>query len=416
MDRKIEKKRFTLRNIAIYGGLLVLAGFFFSAIYREAGTDRLNVQEDRLLVDTIETGVFKEYITLFGTVEPIKTVFLDAVETGKIEDIFAEDGSMVVEGQQIIRLSNLDLQLNVLNQEAQIITQINTIRNTSILMEQQSLALKEEALDVAYRLDQLEKQAKRNSELYSEKVIAQVEFEETQDEYEHLQRREKLLKATLEKDSLFNKMQQNQMETSLDLMKRNLAVATTSLENLTVKAPISGQLSSLDAEVGELISRGDKIAQIDVLDDYKIRARIDEFYISRIFPQQAGSLLVNKQTYPLKIKKIYPEVANGTFEADLVFTGERPKNIKRGQSLSIKLSLSDETKALLLAKGGFYQETGGNWVYVINPKTGIARKKAINIGRQNPNYYEVLGGLEDGDIVIVSSYDYFGDKEELVLQ
>ncbi len=416
MDRKIEKKTWTAKRIGLYTIAVAVVGFLFSAIYREAGTSRLNVQSERLLTDTVETGVFKEFITLFGVVEPISTVYLDAIESGRVEEIFVENGAMVDEGQELMRLSNLDLQLNVLNQEAQIITQINTIRNTSILMDQQSLSIKEQALDVEYRIDLLGKRTSRNNTLFRDSVISQVDFEETQDEYEHLLRRRKLLRQTIEKDSLFQLMQKNQMENSLDLMQRNLAIAKNSLDNLTVRAPISGQLSGMDSEVGQLINRGDRIAQIDILDDFKIRARIDEYYISRIFPEQEGNFVMDGNTYTLRIRRIYPEVSNGTFEADLVFVGGRPSNIKRGQTISLKLSLSDETQAMLLEKGGFYQATGGNWVYVVDQKSGMARKRDIRVGRQNPNYYEVIEGLNEGDVVIVSSYDNFGDKEELVLK
>lgn len=416
MDKKIEKKKWTVKRVGLYTVAVAAVAFLFSTIYKEAGTSRLNVQSERLLTDTIKTGVFKEFITLFGIVEPISTVYLDAIESGRVEEIFVENGAMVSEGQELMRLSNLELQLNVLNQEAQIITQINTIRNTSILMDQQSLSIKEQALDVAYRIDQLEKRAMRNKSLYRDSVISQVDYEETQDEYEHLLRRRILLGQTIAKDSLFQLMQQNQMDNSLGLMQRNLAIAKNSLENLKVRAPISGQLSGMGSEIGQLINRGDRIAQIDILDDYKIRARIDEYYISRIFPEQEGTFVMDGNTYTLRIRRIYPEVANGTFEADLVFVGDRPSNIKRGQTISLKLSLSDESQAMLLAKGGFYQATGGNWVYVIDPRSGLARKRNIRVGRQNPNYYEVIEGLSEGEVVIISSYDNFGDKEELVLK
>ena len=416
MDRKIEKKRFDIKKIGLIVVVIAAAAFLFSAIYRDAGTSRLNVETERLLTDTIHRGVFKEFITIFGVVEPIKTVYLDAIESGRIEEISLESGTMVKEGQQIMRLSNMDLQLNVLNQEAQIITQINTIRNTSILMEQQSLSLKEQALDVEFQIDLQNKRTDRNLSLFRDSVIAQVEYEETQDEYEHLLRRRKLLSATMEKDSLFQVMQTNQMNTSLDLMERNLGIAKQSLDNLIIRAPISGQLSSLDSEIGELINRGDRIAQIDVLSDYKIRARIDEFYISRIFPEQEGSFTLDGKTYNLKILRIYPEVNNGAFEVDLVFLGERPDNIKRGQTISLKISLSDESQAMLLAKGGFYQSSGGNWVYVIDQATNTASKRDIRVNRQNPNYYEVEQGLNEGDVVIISSYENFGDKDVLVLK
>lgn len=416
MDRKIEKSKWPFRKIAIYA--VVLAGLIaiISMIVRDAGTSRLNVESERLLTDTINRGVFKEYITLFGSVEPIKTVYIDAIESGRIEQIYVEDGAMVDAGQEIMRLSNLELQLNVLNQEAQIVNQINTIRNQSILMEQQSLNLREQALSVAYQIDLFEKRTNRNQKLYADAVISQVDYEETEDEFEHLLRRREMLAATIAKDSLYHALQQGQMETTLDLMRRNLDIARSSLGNLIIRAPINGQLSSMDSEIGELISRGDRIAQIDELEDFKIRASIDEFYLRRVFPQQEASFTMDGRTYELQIKKIYPTVTNGAFEVDMVFTSDRPDNITRGQTISLKLSLSDETEAMLLAKGGFYQATGGNWVYVIDPATGNARKRDIRIGRQNPNYYEVQQGLAEGDIVIISNYENFGDKDELVLK
>lgn len=414
MDEKIEKKKPIGKFILIAAGLIGLA-FFTASIYKNAGTSRLNVQQERLLTDTIHSGVFKEFITIFGTVEPLKTVYLDAIESGRIEEIFVEDGTMVEAGSPIMRLSNLDLQLDVLNQEAQIVNQINTIRYQGIVREQQSLNLREQGLDVAYQLDLLRKRTRRNKALYQDSVIAQVDYEETQDEYEHLLRRQKLLQATIAQDSLAQIAQEDQMATSLDLMRRNLNFAKNSLSNLIVSAPINGQLSSLDSEIGELISEGSRIAQIDVLDDYKIRARIDEFYISRIFPNQTGSFTMDGKSYELSIKKIYPEVLNGAFEVDLLFRGDRPKNIKRGQTISLKLSLSDETEAMLLAKGGFFQSTGGNWIFVLD-KDGVARRRDIRLGRQNPNFYEVQQGLENGDIVIISSYENYGKKEELVVE
>jgi HlyD family secretion protein len=416
MDRKIEKKKWPWWRIALYMVISVAVVYGLNSLYQQAGTSRLNVDQERILLDTVHQGVFKEYITIFGTVEPFKTVYLDAVESGKIEEIYVEDGSVIKEGTPILRLSNLDLQLSVLNQEAQIIDQINTIRNQTILMDQQSLRLKEDALSVDYQIALLSERTRRNKLLYQDSAIAMVEYQETRDEYEFLLNRRKLLKATITQDSLYQAMQQNQMESSVDLMRRNLEFAKNSLDNLTVRAPLDGQLSSLDSEIGELINEGDRIAQIDVLDTYKIRARIDEFYISRIFPNQEGSFTMDGVTYTLKIKKIYPEVSEGSFEVDLYFDDQFPKNIKRGQTIALKLSLSDETEARLLAKGGFFQETGGNWVYEVDPQGGVARKKSIRIGRQNPDYYEVIDGLDEGDIIIVSSYENYNKKEELILK
>lgn len=416
MDKKIQKKGFSWQKILLYTVIVGVAGFLFSAIYKDAGTSRLNVETERLLIDTVHQGVFQEFIPVTGVVQPIKTVFIDAVEGGRVEEKFVEDGAMVKQGQPILKLSNPDLQLSYLNQEANIVAQINQLRSNSIMMEQQSLNLQEQALDVEYRLDLLEERTKRNKELAENGALDRVTFEETEDEYEHLLRRKAMLAKTITRDSMFQVLQQEQMESSLDLMQRNLAFGKQSIDNLTVKAPIQGQLSGLDTELGELISQGESIAQIDDLSNYKILTRIDEFYISRIFINQEGSFLFAGKRYNLIIKKIYPQVTNGAFEVDMVFTDEVPEGIKRGQTVSIKLELSAEQEGLLLAKGSFYQTTGGNWVYLVDPTTNSARKVDIKVGKQNPNFYEVLEGLRPGDIVITSSYENFGDKDVLELK
>lgn len=415
MDKKIQKKGLGWQKIALYAVILAAVGYFIASVYKDAGTSRLNVETDRLLIDTVHQGIFQEFIPVTGVVQPIKTVFIDAVEGGRVEEKFVEDGAHVKQGQSILRLSNPDLQLTYLNQEAEIVRQINQLRTNSIMMEQQSLNLKEQFLDATYRIDLLDSRTKRNKELAESGALDRVTYEETQDEFEHLLRRKVMLTKTIERDSMFQVLQEEQMEASLDLMKRNLAITRQSLDNLTVKAPIGGQLSGLDTELGELISEGENIAQIDDLSNFKILTRIDEFYISRVFINQKGSFIFAGKTYNLIIKKIYPQVTNGAFEVDMVFTDEVPEGIKRGQTVSIKLELSAEQEAMLLARGSFYQTTGGNWVYMVDSETNSARKVNIKVGKQNPNYYEVLEGLKIGDIVITSSYENFGDKDVLEL-
>ncbi|MFT5747632.1 MAG: HlyD family secretion protein [Paraglaciecola sp.] len=416
MDKKIEKAGLGWKKIVFLAAIAAGVIFFISKLYQDAGTSRLNVETERLLIDTISKGIFQEFIPVTGVVQPIKTVFIDAVEGGRVEEKYVEDGAFVEKGQRILQLSNPDLQLNYINQEANIVSQINQIRTLSIQMEQQSLNLREQSLDVEFNLDLFSKRTKRNATLFDDNVIAKVDFEETQDQYEHLLRRKKMLDLTISKDSLFQDLQQQQMSTSLDLMKKNLDFSQKNLDNLTIRAPIGGQLSGLNKELGELISEGENIAQMDDLTNFKIRARIDEFYISRIFMNQEGSFQFANKSYNLRIKKIYPQVTNGSFQVDMIFTDKFPEGIKRGQTVSIKLQLSAEQQALLLARGSFYQTTGGNWVYVIDTATGNAQKRNIKVGKQNPNYYEVLEGLVPGDVVITSSYENFGDKDELVLK
>ena len=416
MDRKVKKKKWTWQRIAVIAIVVAAVAFFAKEMYQTAGTSKLNVQSDRLLTDTVKMGTFQEFIPVTGVVLPIKEVLIGAIEGGRVEEKFIEDGTMVAPGQPILRLSNPDLQLNYLNQEANIVQQINQIRNLSVMREQQSLNLRETAIDVNYRIEILSNRMDRNKKLFKDGVISEVEYMDTEDEYESLLLRKDLLARTILKDSISTDMQEEQMNTSLDLMQRNLVIARQSLDNLVIKAPISGQLSGLNSELGELITEGSQIAQIDDLSNFKIRVQIDEFYISRIFTQQEGSFNFAGQTYQLSIQKIYPQVTNGTFQADMLFIGNPPEGIKRGQTVSVRLQLSAEQEALLVAKGSFYQTTGGNWIYVVDPSGDVARRRTIRVGQQNPNAYEVLEGLTPGEVVITSSYENFGDNTELVLQ
>ncbi len=416
MDRKIEKKKWTWQRILLIAIIAAAVIFFGRKMYQSAGTSRLNVVTERLLMDTVHQGVFQEYIPVTGVVQPIKTIFIDAVEGGKVEEKLVEDGTMVDKNQVLLKLSNPDLLSNFLNQEANIIAQINQIRNTSLLMEQQSLNLKEQALSVEYQIDLISKRLERNRKLYEGKVVSKVEVEEMEDEFENLLRRKQLLRATIEKDSAYQELQQIQMESSLDLMERNLEITRQSLDNLIVRAPIDGQISGLTLEIGELVTEGENIATLDNLENFKLQVRVDQFYISRVFLNQEGSFEFAGNEYYLRINKIYPQVNNGAFLVDMIFTGDTPEGIKRGQSVSVKLELSAEEEGRLLARGGFYQTTGGNWVYLVDPSSGNAFKRNIRLGRQNPNYYLVEEGLDIGDVVIVSSYENFGDKDELVLK
>ena len=416
MDEIIKKRNNTWQKIII--GILAVGLILWTSVsfYKNSTTSKLNVNQSRILTDTIRKGVFQEFIPVTGVVQPIKTVVIAAVEGGRIEEKLLEDGASVTAGTPILRLSNSDLELNYLNQEGSILAQINQIRNMNLLQEQQSLNLKETALDAQFRLDILKRRVAREKELAEGKAIPQVQYEDTKSEYEALVRRNTLLRKSIEKDSLSAIIQKEQMENSLDLMKRNLEISKKNLENLTVKVPIKGQLSGLAVEVGELIPEGAQIAQIDDLSNFKISVRIDEFYISRIFPEQEGAFVLANEEYKLRITKIYPQVTNGTFEVDMNFLEKPPKGIRRGQTVTVKLQLSAEQEAVLLKRGGFHQSTGGNWVYILSPDGKKAVKRNIRIGRQNPNYYEVLEGLNPGDVVITSSYENFGDKDELILK
>ncbi|MBL7791451.1 MAG: efflux RND transporter periplasmic adaptor subunit [Saprospiraceae bacterium] len=416
MDRVIAKKTWTWQRLALIAVALMAVGFLTLRGLKRSGGARLNVDATRILLDTIHRGAFREQIPVTGAVLPIRSVVIAAVEGGRVEEKFVEDGAMVRSGQLILRLSNPDLQLSYLNQEADIINQISQIQNMSLLRDQQSLNLRESALDVEYRIDLLAKRLQRTRSLARDGVVSKVELQEMEDEYNNLVRRKALLLKTIAKDSLSGLIQSQQMDNSLDLMRRNLDIAKQNLDNLLVKAPIEGQLSGLSAELGESVQEGIQLAQIDDLSAYKVRVRIDEFYISRIYPEQKGFFIFAGKTYELKIAKIYPQVANGAFEADMAFTGPFPAAIKRGQTLSVNLELSAEQEALLISRSSFYQSTNGKWVYVLNPGGQTAVKRAIRLGRQNPSYYEVLEGLNAGEVVIVSGYEDFGEKDILQIK
>ncbi len=415
MDVIIEKKNNKPKKVIIGVLAIALIGWISVSFYKASGKSKLNVQTARILTDTIRQDVFQEFIPVTGIVQPIKTVIIAAVEGGRIEEKLVEDGATVTAGTPILKLSNSDLQMNFLNQEGNIMAQINQVRNLTVMSEQQSLNLKETALDAEFRMRLLKRRMNREKALLEDNAISRVAFEDTQDEYSALVKRNQLLKQSIQKDSLSSIIQAQQMENSLDLMKRNLEMSKKNLDNLIVKAPISGQLSGLSVEVGELIPEGAQIAQIDDLSNFKIRVRIDEFYISRVFPDQEGSFTFANETYNLRISKIYPQVANGGFEVDMKFVSKVPTGIRRGQTVTVKLQLSAEQQATLVKRGGFYQSTGGNWVYILNEDGSKAIKRDIRIGRQNPNYYEVLEGLNPGEVIITSSYENYGDKDELLL-
>lgn len=416
MDKKIEKKTWTPLRIGLVAAAILGATAAGLSIAKHSKGSRLNVEKERLTISTVSRGNFQEFIPVTGVVLPLRTVRMDAIEGGKVEEKFIEDGALVKKGQQILRLSNPDLLVNYLNQEANIISQINQIRNTSLLMEQQSLNLREQALQVDNQIRVIDKRLGRNRKLAQDRIISQVELDEMEDDFSYQKARRTMLAATMRKDSTYQVLQQQQMNSSLDLMQRNLAITKQSLDHLIIRAPIDGQLSGLAKELGESVARAENIGQIDDLSNFKVRVRIDEFYISRIAVGQEGSFQFDGREHKLKIFKIFPQVSNGAFEADMVFEGAAPEGIKRGQSVSVRLELSAEEEATLLARGGFYQTTGGNWVYVIDAATGNGIRQTVRLGRQNPNFYEVLEGLKAGDQVITNSYENYGDKDILILQ
>jgi len=418
VDRKIEKKTVTPRRVAMAAVAIVAVAALSYAVWTTAtGGQALSVDREKLTLSTVEQGPFQEFIAVTGNVLPEQTVYLDAVEGGRVEEMFVQEGAMVDKGDRILRLSNNDLRLQVLNSEASIAEQESRMEQLKLQMEQQSLNLQQQIAQMEYEIRRLERQFERQQRLYEKNLISEEEYLATKDELEYQQRRLRLTRSAYVQDSLAQQSRLASMERTEERLQRNYDVLRESLQNLTVTAPISGQLTALDADVGQIISSGARLGQVDKIDTYKIRAQIDEFYIERVRRgQTATTQPIGGTEYELRVRRVYPEVEDGRFEVDLTFAGEAPASIRRGQSIRLKLELGSPEEATLLARGGFYQSTGGNWAYVLTEDGSEAVRTPIRLGRQNPNHFEVLSGLEPGDRVVTSNYDTFGDADRLVLE
>ena len=416
MDRKIKKRKWPPRRIA---WVSLSAAFVLVVLYNIIFGDhssRLNVQTERITISTVERGEFQEFIPVPGTVIPIKTMYLDAIEGGRVDTVYLEAGSYVERGDSILRLSNTNLTLDIMYREAELFQQSNNLRNTRLVMEQNRLATKAQLLDLDYQIKNQKRSYEEAAELVKRNLISDHAYQEARDQYEYLVGKRELTMETHRQDSIYREVQIQQLEAGLERMQANLELVRQNEENLVLKAPVSGQLTSLNAEMGETKSRGERLGQIDVLDGFQVRVRVDEHYISRVSRGQKGEASYSGETFLLTIDKVYPEVVNGSFEVDMQFDGEAPENIRRGQTLRIRLELGDLSEAILLPTGGFWQATGGQWVFVVDDAGDLARKRHISLGRSNPLHYEVLDGLQPGEKVITSPYDSFGDVDVLVLQ
>lgn len=415
MDRKIEKKKWPLKRVLVFGaaGLFVLI-VAYALLFGDTSAS-LNVETKKITVSTVERGPFQELIPVSGTVLPIKSVYMDAMDGGRIDQIFVEEGAMVKQGDSILRMTNTNLQMELMFREADLFEQMNNLRAVRLAIEQNRLNLREQMAEIDYQNGLQTRNYDRAKALHEKNVISLDEFERTRDDYEYWKTRKLLVTESQRQDSIMRDMQVQQLELSIQRMQQNFKIVRENYENLVQRAPISGQLSQLNAEIGELKSPGERLGQVDVLDGYKVRAAIDEFYISRIAIGQAGESEISGVKSKLIVSRVFPEVRDGRFEIDLQFEGAAPAGIRRGQTIQVRLALGELSEAVMIARGGFYQTTGGNWIYVVNESGDIARKRKIRLGRQNPRMYEVLEGLEPGEQVITSSYDSFGDFEKLNL-
>ena len=415
MDRRIEKKRFTPRRIAL-GGLAAAVIAFGAYALLSVNPSSLNVDAEKLTLAPVTHGPFLEYIVEQGAVMPLTTIYLDAVEGGRVEEVYVLEGAQIEEGTPILRLSNANLQLSVMQREAELFREVNRLRETRVTMGQRRLSMRAGLVETEYQLRQAEREHARQDEMFKADLTSRQDYDEAKDNLEYLTARRDVTVETLRQDSLFQTIQIRQLEESIDRLRLNLELIKQNEENLTIRAPITGLLSSLIAEVGESKPGGDRLGQIDVEDEFKVRAAIDEHYIARIRSGQAGSFDFAGGTYDLVISRVYPEVIEGQFEADMVFPEGMPEGLRRGQTLQVRIALGELADAMQVPRGGFYQKTGGRWIYVLDPTGEFAVRREIRLGRQNSQFFEVLEGLEEGETVITSMYDNFGDMERLVLQ
>ena len=416
VDRVIVKKKWTGKKIMTIAGIAALIVLIGASWYYTSGKSRLNVDSERITISEVKKGAFQEFIPVNGMVMPVTTIYLDAIEGGRVEEKLVEDGAFVKKGQPILRLSNTDLELSLANQETavfEVLTQMQSTKNNAVQNTIQQLNQKAE---VENALTEAERVYKLNKYLYDEKAIGLQEFKASENNYKFQVSRKKLNDQTLQQDAISNKQQIGQMGASYSRMQNALALMRRKVGDLVVRAPVDGQLTSLDAEIGQSKNKGERLGQIDILSGYKVRVDIDEHYLSRVMVGQEGEATVAGKEYRLRVKKVYSQVNNARFQVDMEFVDAVPDGIRRGQTLQIRLALSDETQALLLAKGGFFQQTGGNWVFKLNSDGSKAYKVDVELGRQNPDYYEVISGLQPGDRIVTSSYESYGNMQELVLK
>lgn len=416
MDRVIAKKKWGTKRLLTIAGVIILLGLIGGSYYMTAGKSKLNVEAERITISDIKQGVFQEFIPVNGIVLPLTTIYLDAQEGGRVEEKYVEDGAMMKKDQPIMRLSNTDLELSLANQETQVFNVLTQMQISKNNAEQNSINRQNQLADVNNGLKEAERVFNLNKKLYAQKVIGRQEYESSENLYNYQVQRKKLAEDIMKTDAVSMKQQVDQMGESYQRMKSTLALMRKKVGDLIVRAPIDGQLTSLDAEIGQNKNKGQRMGQIDVTSGYKVRVDIDEHYISRVFIGLVGNFSFANKEYKLKIKKIFTQVTNGKFQVDMEFVDAVPQGIRRGQTLQIRLALSDETRALLLPKGGFYQQTGGNWIFKVNENGNSAYKVDIQLGRQNPDFYEIIQGLKIGDKVVTSSYENYGAMQELVIK
>ena len=416
MDIILEKKKGIRRKHVPYivAGVVVLAGAGWLAFGNHAS--KYKADRDRLTIAPVTRGEFNDYIRVNGQVQPINTIYLSAIEGGTVAKKVVEEGVMVRRGDVIVRLENPMLSLTILDSEAQLAEKQNFLRNTQVTMEQEKLNLRKEKLQLDLDVERKRRKSVQYASLYAERLVSEEEYLQAAEDYEFAVKERDLVMERQRQDSIYRSIQVQQMEESLANIRKNLVLQRQRIGNLDIKSPVDGQLGLLNVEIGQSVGSGTQIGQVSVLSDFKIEALIDEHYIDRVRAGLDATFERQDRQFDLRVRKVYPEVRDKQFKTDFVFAGERPDNIRAGQTYYINLQLGQPADAVLIPRGAFYQNTGGQWIYVLTPDGGRAVRRNIRIGRQNPLYYEVLDGLQPGEQVVVSAYDQYGEAEELVIQ
>lgn len=415
MDIKIEKKK-GLRSkhygIIALALVLLFAGYYFLS----NGLSTPSTEKGNLAVANVTKGKFDDYITISGNVAPIATIFMDAYEGGRVSEKLVEEGATVKKGDIILKLENLNLYEQILASESNLALKQNDLRSTKLTFDSRQVEGRRSLADASTDLQRLKRNYEQNQELYKEELISREEFLRSKENYELASEQYNIVKKQTDQDENLRSTSLKGLDDDLARMRKMLAMVYQRLDHLNVRAPSDGQLGFLDAEVGQNITEGQRIGQINVLTNYKIEAFIDEHYIDKVQRDLMAKLERNGNEFSLKVRKVYPEVRDGKFKVDLVFEGEKPEKIRTGQRYNIKLQLGEPSDAILLPKGSFYSNTGGQWVFVVNSANDEAVRRTINIGKQNSKYYEILGGLEVGEKVIISNYDAYRESDRIVLK
>jgi len=416
MDRIIEKKKWTTKKILQYAAIAVFVFFLLYIFLLRDRSSRINIERSQLTFAKVTLDNFQEFIPVDGVVLPRTTIYIDAVLGGTVETKFVEDGAEVKKDDTILKLSNANMQLSYMDQETRMYDAINNLQNSRIALEQNKFLRQKEITNLLYQIDEVKTEFDRAQKLYDDGVYTLKEYQDARRDYE-FSSKQLLISIELQRlDSISAEEQKRQIAASVERMRANLTLLKSNMEKLLVRAPADGVLSSFNVEIGETRSAGERLGQIDIMDGYKMRANIDERYVSRVVPGQEAELDFGGKTYQLYVQKIFTGVTGGAFQVDMLFKDEVPDNIKRGQTIQMRLQFSTPTEALILKRGGFFQQTGGNWVYIVDPSGDYAVKRNIRLGRQNTRFYEVLEGLENGEEVIISSYESFGNKDKVVLK